>query len=39
MFLIVVAFLGIVVLKDIIVDQLPDNILQKLNKTSQFKSV
>lgn len=39
MFLIVVAFLGIVVLKDIIVDQLPDNILQKLHKTSQFKSV
>ena len=39
MFLIVIAFLGIVVLKDIIVDQLPDYILQKLNKTSQFKSV
>lgn len=39
MFLIVVVFLGTVVLKDIIVDQLPDYILQKLHKTSQFKSV
>lgn len=39
MFLIVIVFLGIIVLKDIIVDQLPDYILQKLHKTSQFKSV
>lgn len=39
MFLIVIAFLGIVVLKDVIVDQLPDHVLQKLHITSQFKSV
>lgn len=39
MFLIIIAFLGIVVLKDIIVDQLPDYILNKFNKTRQFKSV
>jgi hypothetical protein len=39
MFLIVIAFLGIVILKDMIVDQLPDYILHKLNKTCQFKSV
>lgn len=39
MFLIVIVTLGAVILKDIIVDQLPDYILQKLHKTSQFKSV
>ncbi len=39
MFLIVVIFLGTVVLKDIIIDQLPDYILNKFNNTSQFKSV
>lgn len=39
MFLIVVIFLGTVVLKDIIVDQLPDYIINKLRKTCQPKSV
>lgn len=39
MFLIVVFILGAVILKDIIVDQLPDYILNKFNKTRQFKSV
>lgn len=39
MFLIVVIFLGTIVLKDIIVDQLPDFVLEKLNKRCQPKSV
>ncbi len=39
MFMIVVVILGVVILKDMIVDQLPDYILQKLHITSQFKSV
>lgn len=39
MFLIVVVFLGTVVLKDIIVDQLPDYIIEKFNKRCQPKSV
>lgn len=39
MFLIVVFALGAVIIKDLIVDQLPDFVLQKLHITSQFKSV
>ena len=39
MFLLVIATLGAVILKDIIIDQLPDYILNKLNKTRQPKSV
>lgn len=39
MFLIIVFILGAVVLKDIIVDQLPDFVLEKFNKKCQFKSV
>lgn len=39
MFMIVVVILGVVILKDMIVDQLPDFVLEKLNKRCQPKSV
>lgn len=39
MFLIIIAAVGAVIIKDIIVDQLPDYILNKLRKICQFMSV